>query len=252
MPTLLRFAHRRFAAASLAVFAAACVPTAAAQVVVSDPGNYNAQVQHIGKDAIEFGKQAQRWRETVAHFRRQLVGLRRLNFAPAQLRDEFAARPDDYGMDDLCPNRSGEVRERPPGVLRQAAPDLNAPIARQQQAICQRLVLAENARYNESVRMLKTLVERGRQFQDIERQRAGVRDSPGDLAANDNEVQRFLARSAIELDYWQARMRAYQDYIAALQWDQARLARRAMRGPPPTGLGGRAAQAAALSLALRR
>ncbi|WP_363799782.1 hypothetical protein ABU614_06460 [Lysobacter firmicutimachus] len=252
MPASARPVRRRLARLLLVASAASCAHAATAQMLVSDPGNLSAQIQQTGKDAIEFGKQAQRWRETVAHFRQQLIGLRRLNFAPAQMRDDFAARPDDYGLEDLCPSRSGEVRERLPSVLRQAAPDLNGPIARQQLAICQRLVLAENARYNESVRMLKTLIERGRQFQDIELQRAGVRDSPGDLAANDNEAQRFLVRSAMELDYWQARMKAYEDYIAALKWDQSRLARRAMRGPPDTGPGGRAVQAVALSLALRR
>jgi len=102
MPSPPRFAQRAFVRLAMSVLAAGWLTTAPAQVLVNDPGAIGAQVQHMGKDAVEFGKQAQRWRETVAHFRQQLVGLRRLNFAPAQMRDDFAARPDDYGMDDLC------------------------------------------------------------------------------------------------------------------------------------------------------
>lgn len=54
----VRFARRRFAAALLTMLAVAWVPNGAAQVLVSDPDIDSAQVRHIGKDAIEFGRQA--------------------------------------------------------------------------------------------------------------------------------------------------------------------------------------------------
>ena len=57
-----------------------------------------------------------------------------------------------------------------------------------------------------------------------------VGENPGALEANSNEAQRFVIRTKMDLDYWQARMRAYDDYILALQNDQSRLARRALEG----------------------
>ncbi|MEB1200351.1 hypothetical protein VDQ11_22010, partial [Xanthomonas campestris pv. campestris] len=73
-----------------------------------------------------------------------------------------------------------------------------------QMKVCTRMVLAKNAKYNESVRMLKRLIERNNQFKAIEAQRDRGGTSQGALAANDNEVQRFVAQNAMDLDYWQA------------------------------------------------
>ena len=80
--------------------------------------------------------------------------------------------------------------------------------------------------------MLRTLMQRSREFAQIEQQREIVDDSDGVLPEEDNEAYRFVARNQLELDYWQARMRAYDDYIAALKQEHARLAKRAMRGKP--------------------
>jgi hypothetical protein len=99
--------------------------------------------------------------------------------------------------------------------------------------------------------MLRTLMQRNQQFQSIEAQRDLVGDSQGALAANDNEAQRFLIRTSMELDYWQARMRAYNDYIESLKWDQTRLAKRALAGKK-TSVVGEVVQAAALKAALTK
>ena len=206
------------------------VGQAGAQVVVSDPVNYAAKLQQIAKDAAEFGKNAQRWQETAGHYQQQLIKLQRLNFGQARMEDSFPSRPQDYGMEEMCPGPGRGVRDQLTSAFRQTMPRLDGNVVDEQQAICQRLVYAENAKYNESVSMLRTLMQRSREFAQIESQRDGVRNSPGALAANDNEAYRFVARNQLELDYWQARMRAYDDYVASLKWDQARLARRALQG----------------------
>ena len=224
----------RKAAVVATLMAVLCAGQAGAQMIVSDPDNYAAKLQQIAKDAAEFGKNAQRWQETAGHYQQQLIKLQRLNFGQARMEDSFPPRPQDYGMEEMCPGPDRGLRDQLSSAFRQAMPKLDGNVVDEQQAICQRLVYAVNAKYNESVSMLRTLMQRSREFALIETQRDGVRNSPGALAANDNEAYRFVARNQLELDYWQARMKAYDDYVASLKWDQARLARRALQGKKGT------------------
>lgn len=245
-------AKTRFSPMALLLIVGSMATDAGAQLVVNDPVNLTAHMQQIAEDAVEFGKEAKRWNDTYSHYRQQLIKLQRLNFSSSQMSDTFPLRPDDYGMQDMCPagSESG-ARERMTGLLRQIAPKMDGNIVEEQKAICQRMVLAENAKYNESVRMLKTLIERNQQFQQIEAQRDSANSSQGALAANDNEAQRFLVRTSMDLDYWQARMKAYNDYIESLKWDQSRLAKRALQGNRGSLLG-QVVQAAALKAALSK
>ncbi|MGH8079676.1 MAG: hypothetical protein ACREP7_03800 [Lysobacter sp.] len=241
-------ARWRYAAAIMAM--GCLVAPVQAQMIVNDPLLIGGQLRQMTKDALEFGKQAQRWTDTYRHYQQQLIRLRRIDLGIVQPLDAFAPRGDDYGMQDLCPGASG-LRAKLEGVLSQAMPKLDGNLVDEQQTICQRMVHAENAKYNESVRMLQTLVRRNQQFQSIQAQRDSVGDSQGALAANDNEAQRFMIRTQLDLDHWQARMRAYDDYLAALKWDQSRLARRALGGKKAS-LAGEVIQAATLKAALAR
>lgn len=245
-------AQARLWSAAILVAAGSVAIDAKAQLLVNDPVNLTAHMQQIAEDAVEFGKEAKRWSDTYNHYQQQLIKLQRLNFDSPQMSDTFPLRPDDYGMQDMCPAGSqGGARERMTGLPRQIAPKLDGNIVEEQKAICQRMVLAENAKYNESVRMLKTLIQRNQQFQQIEAQRDRANSSQGALAANDNEAQRFLVRTSMDLDYWQARMKAYNDYIESLKWDQSRLAKRALQGNRGSLLG-QVVQAAALKAALSK
>lgn len=216
----------RGALATLALATALVALPSQAQLIVKDPAALIAHFQNITKNATEFGKQAERWGEVSSHYRQQLIKLQKLEMSNSQMVDDFPPRPTAYGMEDRCPGSSGDRS----GVLGQFNPQMDGDIVKQQLALCQRAVLAENAKYNDSVRMLRTLLKRSQEFAAIDRQRSSTGDSQGALAANDNEAQRFVIRTQMDLDYWQARMRAYDDYILALQNDQSRLARRALEG----------------------
>ena len=262
-PSLSR--PRRCALALLAVVGLASGP-AAAQVVVEDPSLILGQFRQTFADAKEFGLQAKRWGETYqyytdtySHYQQQLIRLQRLNFGDPQLEDGFPERDPNYGLADSCPAGAGGGAEGAAQglvmkVFRPAQPKMDGAVLDEQQKICERMVQAENAKYNESVRMLKTLIQRNREFQAVQRQRDQGGKDQGALAANDNEVQRFVVRMSMDLDYWQARMTAYHSYIESLKWDQARLAKRAMRGKKGQGVQGivgQVVQAAALKAALR-
>ncbi|MGO1070841.1 hypothetical protein [Lysobacter sp. CA199] len=233
------------------VFAfAAWAGQACAQTVVNDPMNYAAKLRQIAKDAVEFGKTAQRWSDTANHYQQQLIRLQRLNFGQAQMTDTFPPRPADYGMREACPGQGG-IKEPFAGAFKMAMPKLDGSVIDEQLNLCQRRVYAQNMKYNESVQMLRTLMARNKEFQQIEQQRDGTGSRQGDLAANDNEAQRFMLRTSMELDYWQARMRAYDDYIEALKWDQSRLANRALDGKK-NSLIGNVIQAGVLAAALSK
>ncbi|MCD0260212.1 hypothetical protein JWH11_11975 [Xanthomonas melonis] len=207
----------------------------------------------------EYAEQAKRWTETLkqyqqqlAHYEQQLIKLTRLNLGTSTMEDNFAERPDDYGLQEDCP---GAPQSGLSGVLQQLkslAPNMSGKLVEEQLKVCTRMVLAKNAKYNESVRMIKRLIERNNQFKSVEAQRDKVGTSEGKLAANDNEVQRFIARNAMDLDYWQAKMTAYDSYIEGLKEDQSRLARKALDGEKNSWLKplGQVVQAATLKAAL--
>lgn len=203
----------------------AATPTHA-QLVVNDPPALVMHVQNIFKNVAEFKNQADRWTSTAQHYRQQLVRLQKLQISGSQMVDDFPERASNYGMEDRCPGPPSGLD----GLRGQFTAQMEGDIVKQQLALCQRAVLAENAKYNDSVRMLKLLIRRNNEFGNINTQRDSVGESQGALAANDNEAQRFMIRTQMDLDYWQARMRAYDDYILALENDQSRLARRALEG----------------------
>lgn len=214
----------------LALLTALTCGDASAQYIVKDPFGLMAKMEQISKDAAEFGKNAERWKTTSDHYQQQVIKLRRLNFGQAAMEDSFALRDLDYGMDDTCPGPAQGIQDQLASTFRQALPKMDGNVVSEQMALCRRLVYAENRKYNDSVTMLKTLLRRSKEFALIEEQRDSVSNSQGALAANDNEASRFVARNQLDLDYWQARMKAYDDYIAALKADHLRLAKRAMRG----------------------
>ncbi|MFK3648942.1 hypothetical protein ACI2IY_10965 [Lysobacter enzymogenes] len=231
-------AHRlspssRIASAVLAG-ALAFAPAAQAQLVVTDPGNLGLAIEDMIEKGVEYGKEAARWTQQYNHYKQQLIKVQQLQMQQSSMRDDFPERDPNYGMEDICP---GGGREGGAGVFGAFNPQLDSDLVAEQRRLCQRMVLADNAKYNESVRMLKQLIRRNQEFSNVENQRNQVGENQGNLAANDNEAQRFMVRTRMDLDYWQARMKAYDDYIVALQKDQSRLARRALEGKRKGGIG---------------
>ncbi|MFC6839156.1 hypothetical protein [Xanthomonas theicola] len=211
----------------------------------------------MAKAVKEYAEQAERWKRTIdqyqqqlQHYQQQLIKLQRLQLGDSNMADNFAERPQDYGLEDRCP---GAGQSGLAGLMQQfkaILPNKNGGMVEEQLKVCARIGMAQNAQYNETVRMLKRLIERNQQFKkQIEAQRDSVGTSQGGLAANDNEVRRFATKNAMDLDYWQAQMKAYDSYILALKDDQSRLARRALDGNKDDLLG-QVVQAAALKAAL--
>jgi hypothetical protein len=216
-----------------------------AQWIVQDP-------TAISKMVKEYVETAKRWKAEYEHYQQQLIKLKQLGFVASEFVDNFPERDGDYGMKMACPGSTGGPPTNISDAFRQLAPDMKGNVVEEQRKLCQRIVLAENAKYNETVRMLKTLILRQRELQSVEQQRASVGTSQGALAANDNEIQRLLARTTMDMEFWQTRITAYDKYIESLKWDSDQLAKCAMRGCENglKKLFGNVVQAAALKAAL--
>lgn len=180
------------------------------------------------QDAAEYGAEAKRWYDSYQHMQQQLIKLQGFTASMGPLADQLARRKEDYGMVESCRGSKGGLSL---AVLKQMAGiDADGDIQEQQRQVCERIVLAENAKYNQTVDMLKRLRTRAEELKQIEQRRAGVGDSQGNLEANDNDVARLSAGMQMELDYWEATLAGYDSYIGLLRSDQQRLALLALNG----------------------
>ena len=217
--------------AALLLAGGLCAGQANAQVIVNDPLS-------MEKAIAEYAETAKRWQETISqyqkqldHYQQQLIKLQRLQLGDSPMQDNFAERPQDYGLEDSCPGANASGLSGLLNQFKALAPNMQGKMVDEQTKVCARIVMAQNAQYNETVRMLKRLIDRNKKFKDVvEKQRDQGGTSQGALAANDNEVRRFAAQNEMDLNYWQAQMRAYDTYIVALKDDQSRLAKRALDG----------------------
>jgi hypothetical protein len=137
----------------------------------------------------------------------------------------------EYGLEDACRKKSGDG---PLGAISSLfTPDANQEILGQQLEICKRIVRAENLKYNETVRYLRSLHDRQRDLQTIDDRRGSVGSEQGKLQALSYDIERYQQNSKMDLDNWQAMITAYDSYIAQLNKYQQRLANRALRGKQP-------------------
>ncbi|MEB1610479.1 hypothetical protein VDQ74_11330 [Xanthomonas campestris pv. campestris] len=239
-------------AAGLLLSVGLCTGQVNAQVITHDPVTLESMIAEYGKDFERWKETLSQYQKEYAHYQQQLIKLQSLNLGITNMEDNFTERDPSYGMAEACPGTGGGLGSIMTSI-KNMLPNMNGNLVTEQTKICQLMVMTDNARYNESVRMLKRLIQRNVDFeQKIQLQRKSVGTSQGALAANDNEVSRFMAQNSMDLDYWQAKLKAYDYYEASLKSDQRRLTKRALNGNKEGGipLVGQLVQAAALKAAL--
>ena len=226
----------RLAAMGMAVSGLLAASDAGAQMVVADPihtvqtiyGHYTKYVQ----DALQYGKEIMQWKQTYDHYRQQLVAGNLYDGQAGQL-PTFEKRDPDQGVDESCP-----------------APHGTDSIAWEQFALCQKIVRAQNAQYNEIVKILETANKRDAELRQIYGDRQSVGTDQGRLAANDNQLESFQARVQMDLQYASLVVSTYDSYLATLKQDQVRLAQQALTGK--SALVGDLVRGAALKAALKQ
>ena len=212
-------------------------------VVEVGPSLYNHIMNQINtysqkiEDAKEYGEQAMRWRNTISHYQQQLAALRAFQDQAMAMgiTDKIEERAPAYGMADACPDASGAMSFS--SLFSPFSLNMNGNIVEQQQEICQRIVLAQNAKYNEAVKMLKNIKKRSGELDRVSSARDSVGTSQGKLDSNTNDVDAILARVTLDMQYMQASVGAYDEYILGMKEDQGRLATRAMSGGKKSWVG---------------
>ena len=216
--------------------------------------NVYTQLYNGSLSTAEFGRQATRWAQQnqhnlaqLQHIARQLVGVQRFANSQSDALPQLAERNPGEGVDAQCHGtRSGVIGYLSTVVQVRA----DTSLAEQQSAICRQVAVARNLQFNNSVRLLQRLRMRGNQLEEIERARTRVGDRPGELGANGNDVERFLAATGKDMDEWQSINDAYERYVQILRGYSSGLTRQALQGRNPVI--GAFVQAAALKAALQR
>lgn len=223
---------------------------ASAQWLTHDATTLVSILEEYGKDAQRWSQTIQQYKDQLQHYQQQLIPLQNLHFNLLQTQNAFPLRPDNWGVAEACPGAGGlsGVIE---GAIQQTMPTLQNDVVKQQQQLCQQIVVAENTKYNKTVQLLARLIQYQSDYLGIESLRDGVKSSQGALAANDNDTQRFLARTSTDMQTSRTELAAYDAYIASLKWQQSLLAKRALDGDR-TNLWGQVVDAAVLKAALSR
>lgn len=204
-------------------------PTARADWLVSDWQSMAKAVQEYAEQARRWAATVQQHRNTLEHYRQQLISLKQLNVSLFAMQNSFQKIPADYNAADACPGaQSGGLSLS--NVLHSLALDMGGSVTDQQQKICRSIVMLQNRKYNDTVDYIEQLSEASHELEQIESQRADVGTAQGKLAANDNEAERFQNRVTDAEQKWRSNMVQSDAQIAMLQTMQSALARRAMNG----------------------
>lgn len=225
---------------------------ASAQALVNDPPHTIKTVMGWIKAHEQDVKEIQQWRDQLQHYQQQLVSASRLLDVSMPMSLEFEERALDFGMAYRCRHPDGSTGALPSlsQLWRRVAPDLNGDIRIQQYETCQKIVMAENARFNEQVRMLKSIQQRDRDLKGIALRAQLVGTSQGKLETVKAELAQFLARASMDMQYAESAVVAYDGLIQSLHVDQQGLALKAMHGSGGTLLG-TIVQGASLKAALQ-
>ncbi|TXH65700.1 MAG: hypothetical protein E6Q88_13460 [Lysobacteraceae bacterium] len=176
--------------------------------------------------------------------------------------DPFSGRKSDYVLpEDVDPDpkrnmatKCGETRTFSGNQLWEV-PEVPPPSAltpvdlkAQQMDICQRLVAAENMRFNQMMKTMQRIKQRNEALKGLAQVRADIEQS-GQLDANSNNLHMFVADAQVEIQYLQATVAAYDSLIVNLKQAQDMLAERGLNGKNPIAS---AARLAALQLAIQQ
>ena len=225
----------------LAVLAASLVIGQAQAMTVVESGpnlvqsilnQINTYVQR-GQDRVAHGLESAHRVEELAHMAQQLAGLQSYmdRVMPMGLTQvSMQERGLDYGVETKCPGDGGLSDFSVNTLWRKFTPKLEEEISEQQRQVCQLIQMAQNAKYNEIVRVMKNLEARSAEAHGLSISRQGVGSSEGKLATNSNDVSRFLANTTVDIQYSQTAIPAYENLIASLNADQELLARQGLNG----------------------
>lgn len=224
-------------AGAMLVAALAAGDMHAQQAVVDLPHTIQSYIGHLLGRVEAYAQRYQdqlQYVKELEHFRQQLVSASQLidSSMPMALTLNVKERDVDFNMDKECkdPDGGASTMPSPSQLWRRVAPDLNGDVKAQQHKLCQQIVIAQNERFNEQVRMVKNIQKRDAELKDIARRGQSVGSAQGKQDTNLAELSQFRARTAMDLQYSQSSLVAYDGLIASMNADQQLLAKQALNG----------------------
>ena len=212
-------------ACMLMASSAYCMP------VADIPHTLQAYITHL----MRYLRQGQQYSEDVrhniqelTHMQQQLITVGGLSDVSMPMTDKLEERAANYGMSAACPGADGSVSLA--SMAEAFTLNMSGAIKTQQSTICQRIVIAKNTQYNEAVKMLKNVREQDIQLKEIVAERDAAGTDQGKLAANDNKLSQFMARSGTSMKYSTTVIAAYETYVKSLQENQKVLTKQALTG----------------------
>jgi len=221
--------------------------SANAQVITNDPGAIAKLVSQIEKQAQQYEKQIQQYELQLQQYQQLLINIKNLGNQVPNFNNNLQHLDAGTIAQAQCGSAGGSSWF---GGLIVSVFAPTSPYAQSQRQICQDVVAIQVQKYNETADMLNRMNRYAALAKDTESNRNAVgQTSNGDLSSNTNQVERNSSELDLEMSNWQARMKAYDAEIGALQATQSILANAAMSARTPDLLG-TSVQAAALKAAL--
>ncbi len=205
---------------------------AQAQWTVIDPANITQNATNFVKTVAQYAKEVAQYQAVLAHYEQQLIQLTHMNFTLPQMQNTYTEIAADEGMDVACPGPSG-ASGIVSGLTQMATSqlDLNQTIAQSQLEICQQIVLRQNDKYNQTVKMINRLQTfYAPNVQSLAGQLSGVGTSQGAMSGTEGNAEINANSLETEMNQWKGQIDADDRVIGMLQYRQTILATKAMQG----------------------
>lgn len=177
-----------------------------------------------GQDYSEYAQQAQRWYQTYQHYQQQLVRVQGLFMGQGlSLERPLVEVEDDWNVQSKC--GAGFSLSNLASRLTSGG-----DIVQKQREICGRIQVAQNRKFNATVRFMREIAPQlDRKLAEIRSRRNSSNDE-GNIAAVAVDAQNFNNWMSAEFQSWDMQVKMYDNYIATLQETQKTLAEVALKG----------------------
>jgi TolA-binding protein len=197
---------------------------------VIDPTQIYQNGLNSVKEVTEAANQLKEAQKQLEEAKKHLAKLQGLTNTQMEITDKLEERDINYQMDLYCPGAGNGLFASLKGAL---TINPGGNIKEEQKKVCQNMVMAKNAQYNEAVKVLKLVKERNKELKAIEDRRQAAINAggePGALAAINLDFQQLASRTNLDTQYSNTVIGAYGAYYSALESTQTQLGKSGMSG----------------------
>jgi hypothetical protein len=204
----------------------------------------------IFQSAQQFYERTQNWFETQAHYasvmkhyadqvafwQQQLVKIQGLQYELFKIDQQYKPIEENYGVEERCPGVNPGILGSITNSLTSALPNvlnMDGNISDKQNQICAQLVVADNKKYNFTVKYFDELTKETNSLVALQQLRiTSIDQSPGNMQALAGDTARFQANITSAKSTWEAQLSQQDAEIDLLKKQQSILTRRAINGKP--------------------